>query len=292
MILVIGATGRIGRHVVAGLVEKHQSVRALSRHPDAAKRILANTAETVAGDLDDRASLDKAMEGVEAIYLASAIGDRMASQHQRVFDAAKAAGCRHVVRISTEAVETDAPFALRRWHAKGEAALEASGLAWTHLRPCNFMHNMLTFAPEIARSGRFRAPFGDSSMALVDVSDIAAVAVAVLTEPGHEAKAYKVTGEDWLSFSQVAAIIGGAIGRDVRYEPVSMKEARLLWAEEGKPDWLIDDLAIMYGLLAQDKEPTTTDVVRRVAGKEPVRFEIFAAAHADAFREGAAAAHA
>ncbi|WP_376093672.1 NAD(P)H-binding protein [Roseomonas sp. CCTCC AB2023176] len=286
--LVIGATGRIGRGVVNGLIRRGLRPRVLARDPARMVAIFGEGAEIVAGDLDDPASLRDAMAGVRSVYLASSVGAGLVAQHARAVDAARAAGAEHVVRISTEGVEASEPMALSEWHRRGEAQLEASGLAWTHLRPCNFMHNMLTFAPTVAERGQIRAPFGRGRMTLVDVDDIAAVAVACLLGAEHRRRAYKVTGDEWLGYDDVAAVIGDAVGRTVRYVPLSPDEARAEMRAAGSPPWLIEDLIRMYALLQRDGAAPVTDVVRAVAGRTPRRFDDFAREHAPAFASGEA----
>ena len=281
-ILVIGGTGRIGRSVVAGLVARGHRPRVLTRHPGTAME----GADLRGGDLDDAASLAAAMEGAGAVYLASAVGPRLVEQHARAIGFARAAGVAHVVRVSTEGVEADGGMALSAWHRAGEAALEGSGLAWTHLRPCNFMHNMLSFAPAIAARGEIRAPFGSGRMTLVDVGDIAAVAVACLLDPRHRGRAYRITGDEWLGYDEIAAAIAGATGRPARYVALPQAQARAEMGAAGMPPWLIDDLLAMYALLRQDRAAPVTDVVRAVAGRAPRRFAEFAREHAPAFAAG------
>ena len=286
-ILVVGATGRIGRPLVTLLRKGGAKVRVLLRDPGRAPPFGPDV-EVAPGDLDDPASLSRATGGARAMYLASGVGAQLVEQHARAIEAARAAGVEHVARVSTEGVEHDNPMLLARWHRAGEAALEASGMAWTHLRPCNFMHNMLSFVPSIAARGEIRAPFGNGRMTLVDVGDIAAVAAATLLSPGHRNKAYKITGAEWLSYADIAKTIAAATGRPVRYAPLTEDEARRDMAQAGYPDWLADDLLGMYALLAQDRTAPVTAVVRDVAGREPRRFADFAREHAAAFTQPAA----
>lgn len=285
-ILLIGGTGRIGRHVAAGLVARGIRPRVLARDPDVAASALGGGVELRRGDLDDAASLMAAMEGAGAAYLASAVGPRLVEQHARAIDCARRAGVAHMVRVSTEGVEADGGMALSDWHRAGEAELERSGLAWTHLRPCNFMHNMLGFAPSIAARGEIRAPFGAGRMTLVDVGDIAAVAVACLLDDRHRGRAYRITGEDWLGYAGIAACVGTVIGREVRYVALSPDEARAEMGASGTPPWLIDDLLAMYAMLGQDRAAPVTEVVRVACGHAPRRFADFAREHAAAFASG------
>ena len=287
-ILLIGATGRIGRALVSDLLEAKAPIRVLARDPAKAAAALGDGVEIVRGDLDDPASLAPAMDGVRSLYLASGVGAHLVEQHAVAIRSARAAGVEHVARVSTEGVEADDMLLLARWHRAGEADLEASGMAWTHLRPCNFMHNMLTFAPSIAGRGEIRAPFGEGRMSLVDVRDIAAVAAASLLDPVHRGRAYKITGAEWLGYAAIADAIAAATACPVRYVPISAGQARVEMSEAGYPLWLMEDLIGMYDLLARDRDPPLTSVVRDMTGREPRRFDAFLREHAGAFLNAAA----
>lgn len=285
MILLVGATGRIGRGVAAGLLAREVPVRVLARDPARARALLGPEVEIVAGDLDDDTSLAAAMTGAGKLYLASAVSPAQVGQQARAIEHAEAAGVRHVVRISSEAVEAEPMIELGRWHHGTELAMERSGMAWTHVRPCNFMHNMLSFAGTVAARGEIRASLS-GRMTLVDVNDIAAVCVAALTTPGHEGQAYRVTGDEWLSYHDIGAMIGAALGRLVRYVELPEAEARTEMLAGGMPAWLVKDLLHMYRQLGADRVAPVTDIVRRVTGRAPRRFAAFVQAHAEAFRVG------
>ena len=228
-------------------------------------------------------SLTAALDGVNKIYLASGPGPRQVTEQHNLIEAARHVGVKHVARISTVAVEQYPRLMLGRWHGDSEAELEASGMAWTHLRPCNFMHNMLSFAPAIRANGSFSAPLGRGHIALVDVEDIAEVAVVALTEDGHTGKTYELTGGEWLTYHEVADQISAAIGRTVSYVDIPPERARRDMLDHGVPLWLVDDLLVMYELLKRDTEPRLTDTVAAVTGRAPKSFFEFLAEHSEAF---------
>ena len=185
MILVTGATGSNGSALIPLLAAQGVSVRAMARNAPKAPNTFAPNVEFVAADFDDEASLTKALKGVESAFLTTNSSDRVASQQLCFVKAAADAGVRHVVYLSQLHARPSSPVRFLRYHAEAEAALAYSGMAYTNLRPNFFMQGMLAFAPSIQSQGRFYAPAGDARVSLVDVRDIAAVAAATLTNPGH-----------------------------------------------------------------------------------------------------------
>ncbi|MFI6320525.1 NAD(P)H-binding protein [Nonomuraea sp. NPDC050556] len=220
-ILVTGATGIVGRHVVDQLVRAGVSVRALTRDPGAAR--LPEGVEVVRGDLTDVASVASAMEGIDRMYLFPV--DETAAA---VVEAAEKAGVRRAVVLSAASVTVGL-------HASAtEQAVEASGLEWTHVRPCGFMTNLLqVWAPGIRSERVVRYPFADEPMNLIHEADIAAVAVAALLEDGHHGRAYTLTGPGLVTVREQVAAIEAALGEEVRYEEVSRERARELMKAQG-----------------------------------------------------------
>src|SRR3954453_14814098 len=185
MIFVIGGTGRVGRHLVSGLLERDAVVRALVRDPDAAS--FPNGVEGVPGALSDLHGLTENLDDVEAVFLlwpfltgegAAAVVDTLAQHAGRiVYLSAEAAGRRPESswRTVERAVE----------HAAGE---------WTFLRPSGFAANTLMWADQIRKSGVVRWPYGQAARSLIDERDIASVAVRTLTEDGHVGARYVLSG--------------------------------------------------------------------------------------------------
>ena len=162
--------------------------------------------------------------------------------------------------------------------------MEKSGMAYTHLRPNQFMQNFLGFAPSIARQGVFYAPMKDARTSLVDVRDIAAVAAAVLTGAGHEGKTYVITGPESLSYAQIAEKLAAVLGRKVEYVDVTPEQAKSGMTASGMPEWLADAINELYGPWSRGAGEVTTNVVREVAGKQAISFDQFARDHVAAFQ--------
>ncbi|HET6765308.1 MAG TPA: SDR family oxidoreductase [Longimicrobiaceae bacterium] len=290
MIVVTGATGKIGSELVRLLRERGQGVRAIVRSAEKGAELAALGAELAVGDLGDAASLRAAFAGGDKLFLLAPAGpDQVALQHNAI-QAAKQAGIRHVVKVSALGAAPDSPVALGRWHAETEAELAASGMAWTVLQPHSFMQNLLGSAGTVAGQGMLYAPVGDAPVALVDTRDVAAVAAGVLTQPGHEGRTYVVTGGEAVTYARVAQALGAATGRPVQYVDVPPEAARGGMLAAGLPEWLVDDLLGLFAIFKAGHGATTTDAVRTIGGREPTTIEQFARDHAAAFGAPPAAA--
>ncbi|GAA4059013.1 NAD(P)H-binding protein [Actinomadura miaoliensis] len=216
-ILVTGATGNVGRHVVERLVEAGADVRALTRDPSRAR--FPQGVDIARGDLAVPGGLADVFHGVERMYLFP-----VAATAKDVVTLAKDAGVRHIVTLSSGAVtgglDTD-------FHLPVEQAVEASGLEWTHVRPGEFMLNKVwLWGPSIREESVVRDPFPDVPWCPVHEQDIADVAAAALLEDGHAGRAYDLNGPELLSKRDQAKAIAAAIGRDIRVETVTPEEAR------------------------------------------------------------------
>jgi uncharacterized protein YbjT (DUF2867 family) len=289
MILVTGATGNIGSEVVRQLVGAGVAVRVLTRDPAKAAKLGPGVA-VAQGDLTRPDTLAAAFEGAEkALLLAGAQDLPAAARHAA--EAAKRSGTRHIVLISSASVLMQPPNAIGRWHLDAEEAVKAAGhdgghpqtpgLAWTMLRPGNFASNTLRWAPTIRAEGAvFSASRGKS--APIDPRDIASVAVKALTAPGHEGRAYALTGPELLSEAEQVEILGTALGKALRWVPVPEEAARAGMLRSGLNEELVDAVLEMLRWW-REGEPLCTSTVREVTGVEARPFAVWARDHVAAF---------
>lgn len=285
MILLTGVTGTTGQEVLKQLATTGQPIRVLVRNADKAAKIQAEfKVEIAIGNFDHPKTLDTALAGIEQAFLLPANTLQQVQQETNFIEAAKRAGVKHIVKYSARGADIHAAARVTQWHGQTEKLLSESGIAYTHLRPIFFMQNLLGFAGLIATDGTFALPMGTAKVALTDIRDIAAVAVATLTEPGHESKVYHITGPKALSMDEVAEILSAAIGKNVTYvnaEPAAFKQGLI---QSGLPEWYADDLVKLNAYNAGPEGAVVTNVVRDVAKKEPITFEQFAKDYASAFR--------
>ncbi len=290
-ILVTGGTGHVGGEVVCQLARMGVRVRAMVRDLSKASAIRMNGVEIVMGDLSQPSSLDAVLIGMNKVLLSSPADPRMAELQINMIDAAKRAGIRHLAKISVMGADMNAPVSIMRWHAQIEQRLAESGVPFTNVRPNFFMQNLLNFAPTISKQGVFYGAMKGGKVSLVDVRDIAAVAVSVLTRETHKGERLTVTGPEALSFGEVAEKLSSATGRKISYVNVApgdlakgMRGAGLPAGKAGTPQWLIRDSVAMHHAFSKGLGATVTDVVQRVGMKKPIMFHQFARDYAPVFR--------
>jgi uncharacterized protein YbjT (DUF2867 family) len=279
-ILVTGATGRIGSELVRRLRARGASVRALVHTPAKASALAAAEVELVPGDFEDPASLDRAVADVERVFLLSPPHPRQVELQGNLVQAAHRAGARRLVKLSALGASPDWPLAVPRWHWQTEQQIEQAGFAFTHLRPNYFMQMVLTLAPEVSQQGTLSVPAGAGRVSMVDARDIAAVAAAVLLEPGHAGRVYEITGPEALSFGDVARLLTQATGRSVTYVDVPPDAAVAALVATGLPTWWAEYRVGVYRLY-QGAGPdgwsaAVTNVVSEVGKQQPRRFADFA----------------
>jgi uncharacterized protein YbjT (DUF2867 family) len=280
-ILVTGATGRVGRLVVAELLAAGVPVRALTRRPAAAE--LPSAVEVVAGDLTAPESLDAALQGVSAVFLLwTAPPTTTAAVVERL-----AAHTRRVVFLSSPH-QTPHPFfqqpnASAVLHADIEQLIAAAGLASTMIRPGMFASNArFWWAVSIRNGGIVRWPYGAAETAPIDERDIAAVAARALYEDGHAGGDYVLTGPESLSQGEQVGIIADAIGRHIQFEELSPDEFR----RETEGSWpvpVVNMLLAAWGA-AIGRPAFVTSTVADIVGTPARTFRQWAADHADAFQ--------
>lgn len=279
-ILILGGNGTVGRHVVRELVRRRAPARALVRSRARATAIEGTGLPMVVGDLADPASLDAALDGVERVFLLSSPSRRTAELHGNLVDAARRAGVRHVVRVSALGADADSPSELLRGHGEAERYLEGSGVAYTHLRPAWFMQNLLGYAPWIAAHGELAVPIGRGTLAMVDARDVARVAAVALVEPGHEGRAYRLTGPEALGFARVAEVMTEVLGRPVQHRDVDPGEARRQMVAGGTPEWLADGVLGLFRHAPADPPAEVAGDVEAVTGRPATPLAVFVRDHA------------
>ena len=275
MILVTGSTGKVGQQLVAALKTKGAAFKALARSEASFKALTALGVETVKGDLGDPASMKAALQGVDKLFLLSS-----ASHFDRLeigaIDAARAAGVKHVVKLSTGGAGGDSPNPLLRAHARAERALEDSGLAFTILRPTFFMQNWVAFFSQGIKAGQpVYVNAGEGRLAWIDTRDVAGVATAALTEPGHEGFVYDLTGPEALSYGEVAARLGKLLGRDVAYVPVPDSAAFQAMKGMGMDSWYAYGMVTLHQGVRRGMAEPTTGTVELVTSGAPRSIDAF-----------------
>jgi uncharacterized protein YbjT (DUF2867 family) len=285
MILVTGANGLNGSALLRCLSSRGVPARALVRSPEKAGPIASLPGvEVVQGDLSKPDSLGPALHGITRAMLISSSSPDMLDVQSSFIDAAARAGVHHVVKLSGIMPEVDSPFRFARMHGQIEKKLEASGMAFTHLRSGEFMHAYFRQVPVIISKGILPLPMADARIASIDVDDLALVAATVLTEAKHEGKTYPLTGSESLTMAEVAERLSRVTGKAIRYVDVPPAESQRARLAAGMPPYLAEALDELFAERRRGKEAVVSPVLREVFGVRATLFEEFVARHAAIFR--------
>jgi uncharacterized protein YbjT (DUF2867 family) len=266
MILVTGATGNVGRLVVDELVALGADVRALTVDPERAA--LPAGVQVARGYLGRPETVRQALAGVDRMYLAP-----LPDTVTEITALACAAGVRHIVDLAGGKGSLWYPI---------EEAVEASGVAWTHLEAGEFMLNTGIWAPQIRAGDEIRDGHPTAANAPIAIEDIAAVAARILVDPaGHVGRAYELTGPTTLTRAEMIRLIGIALDRPLRCVGVPRDEAVALLAPEmgDYAAWYVDGIA---QLVEHPQRPL--DTVARLLGRPATTFAEWAVNHAALFR--------
>ena len=287
-ILVTGATGNVGGHVVRALRDKGMPVRAFVRDRDKAARMFGPEVELAAGDFGERGSVERALTGADRLFLACANVPGQIEYECAAIDAAAAAGVARVVKLSGPDAAVDSPLIFERWHGEIERHLAAAGLPSVLLRPRTYLTNLLAYARTVAQTGMLFAPAGAAAISFVDPRDVADAAAECLIGEASGAT-YTLTGPEAVTFDRVADELSAATGRPVTYVSVSDEDARQAMVADGLPPMVADAIVAIFASQRAGSMTTTTGAVRELTGREPRSIAGFARDFADAFRPAAEA---
>jgi uncharacterized protein YbjT (DUF2867 family) len=280
-ILVTGATGNVGGHVVRALSERGVAVRAFVRDPERAAGVLGPEVELAAG------SLEQSLAGVDRVFLACGNSPGQVAFECAAVDAAAAAGVSRVVKLSGPDAAVDSPLIFERWHGEIERHLAASGLPRVLLRPRTYMTNLLAYARTVAETGMLFAPAGTAKISFVDPRDVGEAAAVCLTGEGHEGRTYTLTGPEAITFERIAAELSAACGRTITYVSVGDDEARQAMTAAGLPPMVADGIVAIFAAQRQGAMADTTGTLRSLLRREPRGIADFARDHAGLFRAAA-----
>ncbi len=282
MILITGASGNVGREVVKQALAVGLTIRATFQSPHIAARAPAGL-EGVIMDYTQPATIRSALQGVEKILLVGPPVRDLATLEANFIKEARAAGGKHIVKLSAVGGrESMFPSG----HRDSEENIEASGLPYTFLRPNGFMQNLVNYDAGTIRSrNAFYGCQENGAVSVVDIRDIAAVAVIALVATGHEGKSYTLTGGEALTNAQVAEKISRVAGRKISYVDLPPAEFKKAILSGGTPEWSADALVDLQRLYREGKASLVTDDVEWLTGRKPITFDQFARDYAFAFRD-------
>lgn len=251
-IAVTGATGQLGRLVIAKLKEKvaPSDIVALVRDPARAADLGVEVREA---DYEKPETLEKALAGVDKLLLISsnAIGKR-AAQHRNAIDAAKKAGVKEIVYTSLLHADTTPLTVLAQEHVATEAALKESGVPFVILRNGWYTENYTGSVPGAVQAGAFAGSAGEGRIASATRADYAEAAAVVLAGEGHAGKVYELAGDDAYTLADLAAEISKQTGKDIPYRNLPQAEYAAVLKGVGLPEGLADAIALFDVGAAED----------------------------------------
>jgi len=280
VILVTGASGNVGRHVVSGLIAEGAHVRALTRDPASAR--WPEGLEVARGDLSVASTLDAVLDGVDVVFL---LWHQASAEHPDAAIEAVARRARRVVYVSSLTVDDDLEdqaHPMTVLHADIERSIRGSGLAWTFLRAGRFATNSLAWAPEIRAGDVVRLPNAAAVRSPIDPRDVGAVAVRTLLDDGHAGVTHILSGPERLTEGTMVHVIGEVIGRTIHVEEVPAGTARQELLDGGASPELADAALKYWSKLVAEPEPVTR-TVREITGSGARTFRHWAMDHADDF---------
>jgi uncharacterized protein YbjT (DUF2867 family) len=275
-VLLTGATGNVGPHVARALAAGGTPVRALTRDPGRAARVLPGIVEVVTGDPGDAATLRRALAGAQALLLLTEHGPDMAARQIAMLRAAASTGTR-VVKISgtSAAIRPDGPDACRQ-HWEVEQQLAKEGVDHVILRPNAYMQTLLVaMAASVRASGTIPNPLGSAGLSLVDCADVGDAAAEVLTTSRHDGSTFVLTGPSAPSYHEIAAMIAAVTGTPVSVRDISPQQAGAAVLARGGTPWEARHLQDMLTLFGDGESEYVTSDVRALTGHPPGSVEDF-----------------
>jgi len=263
------------------LIARGHRPRVFVRDAAKARARFGDRVEVAQGDLGDAASLARALVRVDALFLVNS-GPGLEARDEAAAHVAKASGVQRLVKLSSFDAAEQVGTGI--WHALGEARIEQSGVPFVFVRPTGFMDNALYWAHGIRSDGVVRSATGDGRIPFAHSDDIADVSLAALTETRWLGQRLPITGPQALSYAEMGAKIGAAIGKSVRYEPMSEAEVAQFQATLGETGAMIEAHLSIYRAIREGRLATVTGDVERVLGRPAVGFDRWVDEHAGAFR--------
>jgi uncharacterized protein YbjT (DUF2867 family) len=279
LIGVTGASGQVGRRVVARLAAAGAAQRLIVRDPTRAPRPSGVDIEVAVATFADRPALQAAFSGLDTLLLVSAAeeADRL-TLHANAVKAAVGARVSRIVYLSFLGAGPASTFTFARDHWHTEKLIRAKGVPFTFLRDSLYLDMFPLFVGE---DRMLRGPAGDGRVAGVARDDVADVAAAVLLGSGHDGQTYDLTGPTAFTLTEAAAALTEAAGIPIGYHAETIEEAYASRARYGAPDWAVDGWVSTYTAIAAGELDTVSDAVSRITGHPPMGLVGFLARNPD-----------
>lgn len=279
--LITGATGDVGSKVVERLIRNGERPRVFVRDAIKARARYGDHVDVFIGDLADISSLRMALEAVDAFFLVNS-GPQIPVRDEMAAIAAKDAGVKHLVKLSSMDVQQG--LAIGAWHERGEAAIRSSGVPFTFIQPTGFMSNLLAWKTSIKVEGTVRSSTGEGRRSFIHSDDIAAVATKVLTQQDFVGRSVPITGPEAMSFSEVTARIGAALGKPLRFIAISDEEARRRYSAVSGSFEETEAHVALWRAIREQRLASVNDNVEQIIGRKAIALDQWIMENIEAFR--------
>jgi uncharacterized protein YbjT (DUF2867 family) len=269
MILVTGATGRVGYHLMEALADAGADSTAMVR-VEAKAADLPGAPRYVVASFDDPPPAE-VLRQFDRVFLLSPAHEEQALLETVFIDALAAAGHRpHIVKVAADGfADPDCEVRFMRSHRPVAAHLDALGLPVTYLAPSLYMENLLAAAEAIRSDGTIAVPAGRGRVGFVAAADVAAVAARILTSDGHDGVIYVLTGPEALGYTDVAARVSAVFARQVDYQDQPPEQLREILLASGLSRWETEGTLELFEWIRHGGASTKTTAVREVTGADP-----------------------
>jgi uncharacterized protein YbjT (DUF2867 family) len=273
MILVTGATGRVGYRLLEALADARADATAMVR-VEAKGLDLPGPGENLVGTFDDPPAADQ-LQAFDRVFLLSPSGETQAELEIAFTDALVAAGHRpYVVKVAADGfLDPGCGVRFMRSHREIARHLDATGLAVSYLAPSPYMEIILPSAQAIRQEATLYAPAGHGKVGFVAAADVADAAARLLTSPVPEAGAapqvFTLTGPESLTYSNVASRISEVFARQVRYSSLPDEQAREELLGSGLAPWEVEGTLELFAWIRAGGAGQLTSHVREVTRHAP-----------------------
>ena len=276
-VLITGATGNVGMAVINALstLQHNLDIYAGVREAGADNNKLnAYNIQQTKFDFTDVRTYSSALDGCDMLFLLRPPQISEVEQYFRpIINTCTAKGVRHIVFLSVQGVELSSIIP----HHKIEKIIRESKIPYTFLRPAYFMQNFTTtLHSDLVNKRRIYLPAGNARFTLIDVSDIGQVAARVMMNAAqHVNKAYELTCNERMTFSEMAKMLSSNLGTGIKYVSPSLLQYYLTKRKEKMPLMLILVMMMLHYLPRFQKVPAITDWVKKITNRNPITFEQF-----------------
>jgi uncharacterized protein YbjT (DUF2867 family) len=297
-VLVTGATGTVGSEVVKHLAALSPStdynIRAgvhSKNKSDKLRQFENKGIEIIDLDFTNQETVAHALNNVDKVFIQTIPVPNIADISSNLINEAKKNDVKYIVKLSAMGAGSEPESTILRLHGEEEKIIEDSGIPYIFLRPPAFMQNFVTqLGHTIRTQNAFYVPAGDAKMSFIDARDIAAVTAAILTDNNNHGtsqqyknKTYDITGQDALSYGQVADILSNEVGKKISYIDISEDDARKGMKQVGVDDWSINIMIELFRIIRAGYGSETNTAVEHIIGRKPLPFAQFARDYAESF---------